>query len=371
MKFFILTCKRLFRRPAFLLLLLSAAAAIFFAPLLGRDEAIPPAGVCDLDGSAASAAVCEMLCADGFVLCDDEAELRAGVQSGRYDCGVILPCGMEDALRKGRTEGMLPLITAPTSFVPELYQNHVTAAVFSVYAPYLTADVLADTPISEEEVLEEYRTLMESGLLFSFTLSTGEEAIQPENTRALTYTLGAASLFLFALLVYATCGALTGDCARFARRIGLGRTLRFILLPELVLRAALAMLFSAAALCLASFITEAPFLLRLIWPICVYILLLSSLSMVISAVFSHVGQMQTLSCFLLLLALVLCPIYTDVTLTFPFAAVLRCFVPSYWLWLAYAHPLPCSVVAIALLPITYALLYLLRRLRLPVSEDGE
>ncbi len=367
MRFFLFAMIRLWRKPVFPILLFFTAAAIFFAPMLGREEALPPAAVCDLDGSTISATVRDALCAEGFVLCADEMTLREGVRDGIYDCGVILPEGMEAAVRAGELDALLPFVTAPASYVPELYRNHVTAAVFSAYAPYITASVLADTAISEEEVLAEYRSLMESGLLFSFSLSRGEDAVKPENARALTYTLGAASLLLFALLVYGSCGVLTHDGTAFMRRIGVRKTMRFILIPALSARAVSAFFVTAPALVLGAVVHDAAFLFRLILPIGGYILLLTAVSTAMSVLFVDEKQIQTLSCFLLLLALVLAPIYTDITLTLPWTSVFRLFVPPCWLWYAADHPFVCAAIGIAALPLALLLLTLRRRQHLPAD----
>lgn len=365
MRAYLFAAKRLLRSVGFMLFLFISAAAVFLSPLIGREEAVPPGAVVDCDNSEISKKVVKQLIGMDYVLCESEEAMLAGIGGETYNCGVILPNGFGERLLAGEFDGSVRFITSPTSFTPELYKTNAAACIFSVYAPYITADSLEYIGTNTEEAAEKYDELTANGYLFSFDVVVGKTHAEPENERARTYTLTAGALFLFALLVYGSCDATARDCGALARRIGVRRTVNRVLLTGIVMRALFAMLIMCAALMLASLVSGDDFCAELILPFCVYILMLSACSILLSAIFKKSSYVQTVSCFVVLLSLVLCPLYFDVTLIAPWVSALRCLLPTYWLWLAAEHTVICAIAAILMIPISVLLITLKWRGNIP------
>lgn len=357
MRFYLLAFMRLLRSVSFPLMLAVTAAVIFAAPLIGREEALPPAALFDADQSPASAAVADLLAEDGFLRCPDEQSLRDGVRRGLYDCGLILPAGFGEALREGTLGESLVLVTSPVSLVPDLYRNQAAAAVFAVRAPYITADALSHTDITEAEVLAEYSRLAARGSLFTFSLTDGETAVLPADDRAVTYTVSAAAFLLFALLT-GSFSAVLRDADALLPRTGAVPFLRSVLIPSAAVRTVSAAAVSALALLLSSAVSGDARMCGLILPVCAYALLLTAFAAVLCAILPDAGRIRTVSCFLLIASLVLCPVYLDVTLALPWLSYLRMLLPSFWMWAAAAHPVLALLIGTAAVPPALLLLYL-------------
>lgn len=365
MRAYIFAAKRLLRSVGFMLFLFISAAAVFVSPLIGQEEAVPPGAVVDCDNSEISKKVAEQLVGMDYVLCESEEALLEGIGSETYNCGVILPNGFGDLLLAGELDGSVRFITSPTSFTPELYKTNAAACIFSVYAPYITANSLEYIGTNAQEAVEKYEELTANGYLFSFDVVIGKTHAAPEKERAHTYTLAAGALFLFALLVYGSCDVTSRDCGALAKRVGVEHAVSRVLLPGVVVRAIFAMLATSAALVLASTVLKMSFCAELIIPFCVYILMLSACSILLSAIFKKSAYVQTVACFIVLLSLLLCPLYFDVTLIVPWMSVFRCLLPTYWLWLAAEHTVICAGAAIFMLPISVLLITLKWRRNIP------
>ncbi len=365
MNAYVFAAKRLLRSAGFGLFLFISAVAVFFAPLIGREETVPPGAIVDEDNSEISKKVEEQLIGMDFVLCESEEELLEGIESEEYNCGVVLPDGFGERLMADELDGAVRFITSPTSFAPELYRTKAAASVFSAYAPYITADSLEYIGTNSEEVVAKYEELTESGYLFGFDVVIGETEIIPENERSRTYTLAAGAIFLFALLVYGSSDVSVRDCGSFVRRIGVSGTVKNVLVPGVFVRAVFAMLAMCAALILAFFVSGERFCVGLIPPVCVYILMLSAFSVLLSVIFRKAAHVQTVSFFIVLLSLVLCPLYFDVTLGLPWVMPFRYLLPTYWMWVAVDHTAICAVAAILMLPISVLLITLKWRRNIP------
>ncbi len=338
-----LSLVRLMRTVFYPTLLILTVAATVASARLGDAETLPPVGVCDADLTEASAAVTRELINDGFVLCENEASLRALVGDGSLDCGFVIKSGFGASLSALAPDGKVAFIASGASFSPQLSRNRVLAAVFSVYAPYVSAEALANTAVPRDEVLAEYRARMEAGALFSFETET--VAAAPVN-RAHQYVLFTAALLLFTV-VTSSFSAL-GDREQVGR-IGASVAFRTLTVPAAVWRGLLPLM--ACVLIAAAVGWE------LLTPLFAYALLLAAFGAVSSALFGSKGSL-TLSFFVLLLSLPALPLYFDVTAVVPLVGALRLCLPPYWLYVAVAHPLRAALAALAALPASLALLRL-------------
>lgn len=356
-----LAIKRTARSVYFPVLLLVFGLAVYFAPMLGDEEGLPTAGVVDLDGGEVSSRIVKALCEAGFELCEDEETLREMIGAGQYDCGVVLDRRIGEKIAEGELDGVAEFIETPTSFASALYQNHVVAAVYTEYAPYITASFLPETEITEAEVLAEYHRRVEEGFLFTFSVEyTDGGEVQSEDERARTYTLAAVALLVFALMMYSVCDVLRFDIVPLCGRIGMKKTLFSAVIPTMAVRVVGVILTFATAAELLYSATESSVLRELFGAVAVYTVLAASFAVVMAAALANTGRIQILSLYLLVVSLVLCPIYFDVSMLLPWIDAVRYMTPPYWLWLAVdagGIAIP-SVAAVAAVPTSLLLLYL-------------
>ena len=330
MHFYLLSLKRAWRSVYFPVLLLILTLSLVLSVSLGESEEIPLAGVCDLDGSISSARVCRYLLDNHFVLCQEETALRERIASGDLSCGVILPANFENILLTGNVAGSVRFITSPTSFLPHLYKNHVTAALFSEHAAIISAEALAGTDIARDELIQTYREMMDEGVLFSFETeyadSAGTAAPQSSDLPVRNYAMSTASLLIFVMLVFSVCDLLTGDMRALPGRIGAKHTILYAVIPSMAVRIAGILLASAAALLTA-------------------------------ALFPRATALRIFTFFVLLGSFVLCPVYLDAALFLPVIRYVRPLFPPYWLWILAGCPafallivvmLPLSLIALSI-----------------------
>ncbi len=341
MTYFAIALRRCLRTVYFPVLLCVLAAALCVVPHIGREERIPPAGFCDLDGSEVTERISAMLIQNGFVPYSDEEALRADVASGALDCGAVLPPDFETLVRRNQVEEAVVLYTSPVSHAPEMHRNHLAAAVFSELAPYLSAAAFAEVGVAEVGVAEEavvarYRELVEGGLMFSFRLEDVDGASLSEDAGALAYTIGAASLLIFAIMMHGACRIAESDVAALAMRIGGRQTVLGTVLPRLLLNAGGVV----TAVGLAAWLSGEPILRALLPAIVWYTLLLCLLGLLICLLFVRIrrvygGGVRIVTLYMLLAAPVLCPILYDAAVIFPWIGILRLLCPPYWLWLVF------------------------------------
>lgn len=331
--------KRSLCRPLFLLLLLVCAAAIGLAGSAARAVTLPSAGVCSLSDGPEAGRITDYLLENGFILFEDPAEMELLVEQGRLDCAALLPADLTERMTDGEMEGCVRWVISSTSFAPSLFRSHLSAALYREYAPFLTAPIFEGTDVPREEVFRSYEQMFEEGYAFSFDVKTTREGEAPADLRARSLTLGAASILLCAL-VFSSCGELLGPAFRdLLGRLGLRKTLAGLVLPGALVRA----LCVAAAGCAGVLISGAH---DLLFPVIVYVFLLTGLSLGLAALLPGVRQLYVLLSVLILSSLALCPIFTDAALFSPALEAIRLILPTYWLWLIPRSPLLWAVGAL-------------------------
>ncbi len=344
-----LSLKRAVRTVYFPVMLVIFAAAIYFAPAIGEEEGLPPAGLCCFDGSEISVRITEYLCENGYEMCENEEILREKVSSGEYSCGAVIPDGLGELVAKGRPDGAVKFIVTPISYAPELYKNHIAAAVYRECAPYITAEALADTVITFEDVYEEYSEMTEAGAYFTFNEQLSDADVSYEKEREKTYTLAAISLLVFALMMYSASDTLRGDIMPLSHRIGSGKAVLFSVLPDISVRIAGIVSAYAIAAFMRGKIAEDDVLTELFSAVALYTVLVSAFAVFAVTLFAGVTRTSAFTFYMLVISLLLCPIYLDVALVLPVISPLRVLVPPYWLWMldgAESHAL-CAVIATA------------------------
>ncbi len=357
MRYIGLAFKRSVRSVYFPVLLIIFGLAIYFAPSLGQSESLPPAGLVDLDGGQTAQRIASRLAEDGFILCESEAELRSGIESGIYDCGAVIPLGIDEMVRSGELDGVILFMETPISFAADLYRNHVVAAVYTEYAPYMAASFLPGNEITAEEMAEAFHEKLSQGLLFTFAIESADGGDGLPDNRDVTYTLTFASLFIFTMMMYTACDILRCDIAPLCGRIGAGRTLFCAVLPTLAVRELLILATYAVSAEVFRHLADDTLLWEHFAPVFVYTVLTSSFALASAALLRDAGRMQMLSVYIVILTLVLCPVYFDVTSFLPATEAIRRITPTYWLWIASESVTAPIVAAIAALPTSLLLLW--------------
>ena len=156
MKYLTLAFKRAMRTIYVPILLVLCAIIAFFAPLISSTEELPKAGVYSADKSEMADHVVDYLTDNLYVECESEEALREKISRGEYNCGVIIYDGFEDRVKSGDTDEIVLFLSSPSSFVPMIYKNHIMAAIYKEYAPYVTASLIDDEHYSDEAVIERY-----------------------------------------------------------------------------------------------------------------------------------------------------------------------------------------------------------------------
>lgn len=318
--------KRLFVTPWFALFWVLILLVPVMAQRAAAEVAVPAPGY-TVEGQADedAARIAAYLEEAGFVRFASQDELRQAVDSGKADAGVVIPGNISSKLRNSAIESSLILIKSPNSFLPDLWQEHVSAAIFGVYAPYIMADALDGSDLSEEEIFSAFYERFDAGKLFSFDIDSAKGHVEPLTERQNRFFLGALSLLLFAAAFYAAAEPLTDETRALSARSGKKAALTHFFLPGAAVRYLLLFLAGAGAALLCG----RPGMLL---PLALYVLLLTVFGLVLKAIPGTAWQ-GMLCLFILLLSLALCPIYNDLSLAIPAIAVIRRFLPPYWLWM--------------------------------------
>lgn len=328
-----LALKRAVRSVYFPVMLAVFAAVVYFAPSVGSEEGLPVAGICDLDGSEISSRVVAYLTENGYEACPDETALRERIESGEYGCGAVIPCGFGELVAEGEADGAVTFIVTPTSYAPELYKNHIAAAVYKECAPYITASALDGTVITFDDVYEKYSEMMEEGVLFSFDEQLSDTDALQKTEREKTYTLAAVSFLIFALMMYSASDVQRHDIAPLSCRIGMKKTVVSAVIPDLLVRGAGVILAYCAAAFARLHTAGDALLTEMVSEVALYVVLSAAFSVLAVTVFADTARMSAVTFYLLVFSLLLCPIYLDVALVVPLLGKLRAVLPPYWLWM--------------------------------------
>lgn len=318
--------KRLFVTPWFTLFWILILLVPAMAQRAAADVAVPAPGYA-MEGKADedAARMAAYLEEAGFLRFASREALRDAVGEGKADAGVVIPGNISSKLRESGIKASLVFIKSPNSFLPDLWQEHASAALFGVYAPYIMADALDGAELSEEEIFAAYYDRFDAGKLFSFDIESAKGHVEPLTERQDRFFLGALSLLLFAAAFYAAAEPLADESRALSARSGRKAALTHFFLPGAAVRYVLLWLAGAGAALLCGRSSLLPAL-------ALYVLLLAAFGLVLKAIPGSSWQ-GMLCLFLLLISLALCPVYADLSLALPAVSVIRCFLPPYWLWM--------------------------------------
>jgi len=332
MKHWLFAGKRCLHSISLLIMIGMIIVLLPFTAGLGRMSEQLPAGVVDMDGSVLSQRIVAELLKNGFVCYTDEHTLTDAVGTGRADCGVVLPCGLSSLMEQGTLGKNIRVICSAQSMAKDMYLGHVSAALFSELAPYITAKELEPFEIPTEAVLEEYHAMLAGGYTFSFELLTEAGLPAPENVHAESLMLGVTAVLLYIAVSMNVAELVHKDGNSVAGRIGRKQAVYRVVLPGIALRLCLLWIATAAGLFLSGPITDGFEEVTLLVPALMYSLLITGFSLIAAWVCPDGRVLYLLLFVVLIAAVVICPVYIDIAIVSPLLAKLRNLIPVYWLW---------------------------------------
>ena len=287
MKPMVFALKRFVRRPLFVCMLILYVFLVVLAGGIEANVSMPAAGVFDDSKTAESKRIVAHLTGNGFVECDDPDDMIAQVRDGQLDCAVILPENLVEWMEKNDLDARVPWITSPTSFVPELYKDHVAAALFREYAPHLTAPLFEGTAVPREEIFREYEAMFRDGYAFSFDVVVTEDSSNTTEAKQSSLIVGVSSILLCAV-VFAFCADLADTSFReTVGRIGLAKAIAGVLVPGLAVRVLLA----GCAGCLGLLLTKS---FEWMAALLIYVFVLAGIGLILSGLLYRVRYIYTL-----------------------------------------------------------------------------
>lgn len=340
--------KRTLRHLAVFLLLLIAPA--FAVGICGVEE-LTNAGFYMPETDPVSTRVAEYLLQNGFVSCQDSQRMYRQVLAGELDCAVVFPEGFAQMIAQGALEGSIVFYVSPSSYAPDLFRNHVAAAVYKEYVPYISAKAFEGTGITETAVLAMYEEMFAQGHVFSFDVLTVSGAAMPEDPQGRSMAMGAAAILLSTVLFALSAETVERTFYPMLGRLGLQKSLKTVLLPQILADALMAAVFGGAGLAVAGFG-------ELFFPTCVYALLIATVGLTLTLALPKTKQMYILLPALVIGGVALCPIYIDLGLLLPAVRGIRWLLPAYWLWEVTQRPVLWLLPAAASCLLGYLVLLL-------------
>ena len=323
-------------------LLLIAIPVLILLPLFPASvgTGTARAAYCTEDGSVPdedAQRLAETLESLGYERWDSEDLLRGSVRDGSLEAGSIIPGDLSQRLEKSPKKALI-LIESEGAFLTPLYREQAAAALFSVYAPYITHKALlsslqgeAPDGFSKELTFQVYYAFLDSGHLFSFSAETLSGVPEKTDSSAGRIYRGIFSMTVFALQFFAVMLPLNKDYEMLRGRIP-AKAARRGLLPGLLLRTGLLYAGAAISMLLAGriFGADSTALLMELLRLLVYIVLTEAFSALLLRLLPVDAASMTVM-FLLLAACALSPFLFDLSLLFPVVKILRLMCPPCWL----------------------------------------
>ena len=325
MKFIAFHLKKAFRSPVlwvFLLALLILPGAFYH---LGEESTPRPAAFYAEDPSDENVARMSAYLQDaGFLPYDDPQQMREDVENESLDAALLIPKDLTTRLQTGDCQEILVFYQNTGSLYPDLWRGHAITALFSVYAPYISSDILEQEGLLPEDMHTSYWSKMEQGRLFRFRFTQQDGAPLPESNRSLRLYLFAVSCLLFPTCCFGIAFPMAQQQRLMAKRLEKETSLRTLYLPGLAVRSVLLFTILLLAPLGAGLRPEGGLLLSM--P-------LTLLAAVVLSWIPEENLRTVVVLFISLFSMALMPVYVDMALLFPLADKLRWLLPPCLPWL--------------------------------------
>ncbi|MEF9939010.1 MAG: ABC transporter permease [Clostridium sp.] len=218
---FYFSCKRQFKRPAFLivLLLLPIGMGLFHRAETGGSNQISIALFTEQDEWNESVAA-ELIREEhsfAFFTCDTREELSRAVASGKAECGYVFSHGLRDKLEDNTYKRSITVVTSPSTVAEKLASETVFAGLFRVYGRELLKEygeegdafktIQGDVWTELEPLYDKY---LNNQSTFSFEYATVDGGIIEKDTvKAIFPIRGIAAIFI--LIIGLTAAVTVGE----------------------------------------------------------------------------------------------------------------------------------------------------------------
>ncbi len=336
MTYFILAAKRLYRSLPFVISILLLLGAVTLGSLLGKETAVPGAGIVALGEGKETSALLALLAEQDFVLYENEETLRCAIARGDISCGAVLAPDMEARILSTELDGCIRFLYPADSILPELFRVSVVTGVLSVASPYFSTPILKELAPEvdlTEEIAARYQEEKQNGTGFVFDIETVAGNAPREEDFGERFALTLLSVMLFVLPLLQSCRLFRPEYRTLEKRIGRQTAYTTVFLPEVGISLFSTLAAIAVGIPSASLLADKPRLLAHMGSAVAAAILLSLFALALPLVIKRAESLQMLIVPVLLLTLVFCPLMIDISLLFPAARVIRLFLPTYWIFL--------------------------------------
>lgn len=338
---FRLSCKRFFKKPFFIFLLLFIPLPAFFTSFFPLpDSEIKAVLYIQEEDSLTQEIVADLTSRKGlytFYTVPDEASLFHAVETGYAECGYIFTKDILEKLNDGKMRRLVRAVSSSASIVTSFINETVFAELYEAYTAHLLVHFLEQHPVSEldpktaeNEAVRIYNEHLHDGSTFSFSFASNQETEALLETPKLLLLPLRGFLSVFILLAGLTASLMcykdkeTGVFCTFSRLYQLLFKIFTILVPVFftALSSLICLFFMNLTVGIA---IEVPIML-------LYILLVTIFCFLLQAVIKHSISFCAAIPFLILGSLLFSPIIIDLSeYSHFFGFISRLFLPTYYL----------------------------------------
>lgn len=323
--YFFLFCKRLIKKPVFvILLLLLPITSIFLKKAFTIQNVHIKAALYTPDKDGISNDAVEMLVNQNdiieFVECESPEEVRAKVAGGQCMCGYILPENLEEKFDLNLFRNSIDVLTGSYSVSP-LTDEMVFSAVYRYYALHILDKYIDDTGLfkkySSKEIKKEladlYNQYLIDGSTFSFNYHN-ENAISKDSSVLLPGFLILSVRGLLSVVIFISGFAGAVQLCR-DRKNCIFRTLSGIRLKLAEFMVILSPVTVIGISCLFSLAVSGNTgnFFKEILSIVFYIFCVSIFCYILCIIFKNEVSLCALIPVFIMASLIICPIFIDIT----------------------------------------------------------
>lgn len=339
MLWFWLSCKRQVKRPFFLLLLLFLPAGIWGISRAEENASDKIAIALYADGDPWNMQLAEELrkedTAFRFYICDSEEVLKEDVMSEDAECGYMLTKGLKTKLDTGKQRRSITMVTSPSTIVGKLATEKVFAGLFRIYGRDILEQYSREGQpflnLSKRNVWGELEPIydwhLDNGSTFSFryeTITGGE--VKKDTVKAAFPIRGIVAVFVFVMGMAAAVTAGEDEKNGLFAAVAVERKKSYMLVQigaAVFLAGASALLALTVSNSLESWWKEAIAMLT-------YAIITVFFSYAGIRIFKNPLVTAGFIPFFIIISLVACPVFIDLSVYVPFLKTVRLFLPPYY-----------------------------------------
>lgn len=350
--------KRVLKNPLFLVMLVFLSLCVLFFGSIEREIVFPKSGITVRDDDAAALYLQQALANEGFAVYPDEESMCDAIRREEVAVGVAIKEGLTERLQAGKPEECTVLYCTPTASFIKVASLRVSAHLSELYAPYITERMMAQQGItlSHQEVRAYMERCFETDAQFEFSFNDTQGKPLQESNYSKSLIYGLFAVLLFCLFMLCSCTEKDDAYRNLHDRLGVKSAFWRVLMPSVAVKYLIAFLTvgGTALLCRHIYGTDIE---HLFWQCAVYLLFLCGISALLYAAVYRFATAQLYVLALALLSLGICPIFVDLTAYAALPEALKCLLPPYFFYKISSAPVTCTVAAVSVCIVGFALLY--------------